>query len=70
MEKRACLAPARLELLADILGRTEGGLTGTEIHRFLLQAGFLKSKIFWLSVKNYSMLLQIFKTQKDVVIIS
>ncbi len=39
MEKRACLAPARLELLADILGRTEGGLTGTEIHRFLLQAG-------------------------------
>lgn len=39
MEYRKCLDVAILELLSNILGKTDGGLTGTEIHRFLLQAG-------------------------------
>ena len=36
---RKCFNVAVLELLSDILGDTEKGLTGTDIHRFLLQAG-------------------------------
>ena len=39
MEKRKVLSIAVLELLSNILGDTTDGLTGTEIHRFLLQAG-------------------------------
>ena len=39
MEKRKVLDVAVLELLSNILGDTNNGLTGTEIHRFLLQAG-------------------------------
>ena len=36
---RKVLDVAVLELLSNILGDTNDGLTGTEIHRFLLQAG-------------------------------
>ena len=39
MEKRKELSVAVLELLSNILGDTTEGLTGTEIHSFLLQAG-------------------------------
>ena len=39
MEKRKVLSNAVLELLSNILGDTTDGLTGPEIHRFLLQAG-------------------------------
>lgn len=39
MEKRTPLNVAVLELISNILGDTNKGLTGTEIHRFLLQAG-------------------------------
>ena len=39
MEKRKELSVAVLELLSNILGDTTDGLTGTEIHSFLLQAG-------------------------------
>ena len=39
MEKRKVLSIAVLELLSNILADTTDGLTGTEIHRFLLQAG-------------------------------
>ena len=39
MEKRKVLSIAVLELLSNILGDTTDGLTGIEIHRFLLQAG-------------------------------
>lgn len=39
MIKRKELNVAVLELLSNILGDTTDGLTGTEIHRFLLQAG-------------------------------
>ena len=39
MEKRKELSVAVLELLSNILADTTDGLTGTEIHRFLLQAG-------------------------------
>ena len=39
MEKRLPLNVAVLELISSILGDTNKGLTGTEIHRFLLQAG-------------------------------
>lgn len=39
MEKRKVLSIVVLELLSNILGDTTDGLTGTEIHRFLLQAG-------------------------------
>lgn len=39
MEMRKVLDVAVLELLSNILGDTNDGLTGTEIHRFLLQAG-------------------------------
>ena len=38
MEKRRPLSVAVLELISNILGDTNNGLTGTEIHRFLLQA--------------------------------
>lgn len=38
MEKRKVLNVAVLELLSNIFGDTADGLTGTEIHRFLLQA--------------------------------
>lgn len=39
MENRLPLNVAVLELISNILGDTNKGLTGTEIHRFLLQAG-------------------------------
>lgn len=39
MEYRKVLNVAVLELLSNIFGDTADGLTGTEIHRFLLQAG-------------------------------
>ena len=39
MPIRKCFNVAVLELLSNILADTEKGLTGTEIHRFLLQAG-------------------------------
>lgn len=39
MEKRKVLSVVVLELLSNIFGDTTDGLTGTEIHRFLLQAG-------------------------------
>lgn len=39
MEKRKELNVAVLELLSNIFGDTVNGLTGTEIHRLLLQAG-------------------------------
>ena len=35
---RKCLPPGVLEMISNILGDTEKGLTGSEIHRFLLQA--------------------------------
>ena len=35
MEKRLPLNVAVLELISSILGDTNKGLTGTEIHRFL-----------------------------------
>lgn len=35
---RKCLPPNVLEMISYILGDTTEGLTGTEIHRFLLQA--------------------------------
>lgn len=38
MERRKILSAAVLEMLSNILGDTTDGLTGTEIHRFLLQA--------------------------------
>lgn len=73
MEKRKPLNVAALELISSILGDTNKGLTGTEIHRFLLQAGiktFQSKKHFFLSEKSYLMLLQISKMLINVVIIS
>ena len=35
---RKCLPPNVLEMISNVLGDTSQGLTGTEIHRFLLQA--------------------------------
>lgn len=35
---RKCLSPNVLEMISNIIGDTENGLTGSEIHRFLLQA--------------------------------
>ena len=35
---RKCLPVNVLEMISNILGDTTEGLTGTEIHRFLLQA--------------------------------
>lgn len=35
---RKCLPSNVLEMISNILGNTTDGLTGTEIHRFLLQA--------------------------------
>ena len=36
--KRKCLPPNVLEMICNILGDTNHGLTGTEIHRFLINA--------------------------------
>lgn len=38
MEKRKCLSPGILEKISNILGDTGNGLTGSEIHRLLLQS--------------------------------
>lgn len=38
MKQRKCLSPAIIEGISDILGDTDKGLTGSEIHHFLLQA--------------------------------
>lgn len=38
MKKRKCFSPGILENVSNILGDTNNGLTGSEIHRFLLQA--------------------------------
>lgn len=35
---RKCLPVNVLEMVSNILGDTKDGLTGTEIHKFLLQA--------------------------------
>lgn len=35
---RKCLPPNVMEMIAMILGDTNNGLTGTEIHRLLLQS--------------------------------
>lgn len=71
MIKRKELNVAVLELLSNILGDTTDGLTGTEIHRFLLQAGISdisENDTFYLNVKDCSMLLLISKIPKNVVI--
>lgn len=41
MTLRKCLSPAIIEGIANILGDTNNGLTGSEIHRLLLQATIL-----------------------------
>jgi len=38
MKKRKCFSPGILKNVSNILGDTNNGLTGSEIHRFLLQA--------------------------------
>ena len=38
MIERKCLDPNILEMISNILGDTNKGLTGSEIHWFLLQA--------------------------------
>lgn len=37
--KRPCLKPATLERISNIIGDTNDGMTGSQIHYFLLQAG-------------------------------
>lgn len=39
IEKRPCLKPSTLEKISEIIGDTNEGLTGSQIHAFLLQAG-------------------------------
>lgn len=39
MEKRPCLSEAVIEMISNIIGDTQDGLTGSEIHHLLLQSG-------------------------------